>query len=833
MLALNLAWRQLRSLWASGEVRVLFLALVLAVAATTTVGLFTDRVASALVREGGLLLGGDMVVQADHPLPAQFVEAAEQQRLHTAQTMEFPSMVSDGEQSQLAEIKAVSDSFPLRGELTIAAAPATSGIAARSVPQPGSVWLEPRLAGLLALAVGDHVQLGESKLRVAALLQQEPSRGGDMFSYAPRLMMNLADVEATGLVQYGSRVRYQLLLAAGSGPLADYKAWAEARLGDGEKLMDVSTARPEMRSALDKSSQFLGLAAMVAVLLAMVAMYLASLPYVQNSFDSYAMMRCLGASRALMLKVLLYQALLLAALGALLGAAIGYVAQSGLSMLAGRLFAEALPAAAWTPLLLGCLAGLLILLAVLWPQLLRLAQVPALRILRRDLEHSPSEGKRWLQRLSLLPALLVMALLLLWQSGDWKLGGAMLVALCGLLAVTTGLARLGSSMLQRLPGSHSGWRLGLAGLRRRPWLAAAQVSALSLGLMALLLLALIRSDLLNNWQQSLPADAPNRFMINIQPDQLDAIQQRLHQAGLQDTQLFPMVRGRLTAVNGEPVLVDNYTDDRARRLAEREFNLSWAADMQADNQLLQGRWWTASQHGQPLVSLEQDLATALGLKVGDRLRYDIAGSPLELTVSSIRKVEWDSMRANFFAVTPPGVLDGFDASYISSFHLPIGNDTLINSLVKAMPNLTVLDIAAIMQQVRGVMARMTHAVEYVFAFSLLAGIAVLYAALAATRAERTREMTLLRVLGARSRQLYQAVFTEFAVIGLLAALVAVLVANLLAYYVSVQVLGIVYAFNLRFSLLLLMLAALLVPTAAWFGVRSDLQQPPRHLLQSV
>jgi len=829
MMAFLLAWRQLRSLWAAGEIRVLLLALILAVTATTSVGFFTDRIQASLQSQGNLLLGADLVVSADHQLDAKYRAEASRLAFRNIQTMEFPSMVVNTDQSQLAEIKAVEQGFPLRGDLTISQQLHGAGTVARGVPAPGNVWIEPRLSNLLGLKIGDMVEVGESKLRVDAILQREPSRGGDMFSIAPRLMMNLADVPATNLIQFGSRVKYQFLVAAEPEQIRKLAAWIKPQLLRGERLEDTSSARPEMKSALEKAQQFLGLSAMVGIILAMVAMFLASLPYVQKNLDTYALMRCFGAPKQLIVRILLWQTLLLALIGSLVGCLLGFFAQQGLAVLAGKLFLETLPEPTMMPALGGLLAGFSTMLAVVWPQLVRLSEVPALRILRRDL--GDSDVASWL---SFIPALIVLAGLVFWHAGNIKLASAALLGLIGLILVTGLIAIYAGKLLARLPADGIGtWKLGLAGLKRRPLMATAQVVGVSLGLMALILLALVRGDLLQNWQSSLPADAPNRFVINIQPDQIDGIKAFFAQASIDNAEVFPMVRGRLVAVNQKPLNIKQYVDERAQRLAEREFNLSWAADMQADNQLESGRWWQANEHGKPMLSLEQGLADTLKLKLGDTLSYDIAGSRIDLTVTSLRKVEWDTMRANFFAVTPPGVLDNFAASYITSFHLPVGQEDTLNQLVRRFPNLTVIDVAALMEQVRGIMGKMTYAIEYVFGFSLLAGLAVLYAALVATREERVREATLLRVLGASRLQVTLAILTEFCAIGAIAALVASLAANAMAYYVSAHLLNIPYQFNLHASLVALLLSIVLVPFAAWLGIRGFLNQPPRALLQSI
>lgn len=829
MLALSIAWHQFKSQWASGEVRVLLFALALAVAATTAVSFFTGRIQSALERQGGLLLGGDLSVISTHALSENYTQEALRRGLKTASTVEFPSMIIKGENNQLAQIKAVSEGFPLRGDLTIAESIEAAGKTVAAAPLPGTVWIEPRMARMLGVKAGDTLEVGERSVQVGAILQREPSRGGDMFNYAPRVFMNLQDVASTGLIQFGSRIRYQVLVAGDAKDVEGYAAWAKGQLRQGERVEDIRTARPEMKSALEKAQQFLGLSAMVSVILAMVAMFLASLPYAQKGLDTYALMRCFGASRSLIVRILLLQTMLLALIGSTLGCLLGYAAQAGLASLAGNLFVEEIPAPDWLPAVGGVLSGFAILTAIMWPQLQRLRDVPALRILRRELGDFDAAG--WL---NLLPAVLVIAGLILWNAGSLKLGVATMLAFVGIIAAIALLSYAGRKLLSRLPEKRSSaWRLGLASLKQRPGMAVAQVTGFGLGLMALVLLALVRNDLLENWRASLPPDAPNRFIINIQPSQIEGIRFFFNRAGLHNAEVYPMVKGRLLAINDNPLDITKYEDDRARRLAEREFNLSWAERMQQDNKLLEGQWWSPEQHGKPLMSLEKGLAEALWIKVGDRLTYDIAGSRITFTVTSLREVEWDTMRANFFAVAPPGVLESFSASYITSFHLPLGQEELLNDLVREFPNLTVLDVAALMEQVRGIMTKMSYAVEYVFGFSLLAGLAVLYAALVATREERIREATLLRVLGASRRQVGTALLAEFLCIGLLAATVATVAANMLAWYVSTQLLSITYQFNLMLALIVLLSSIALIPLAAWLGVRGFMNLPPRQLLQSV
>ena len=833
-LSVGLAWTQTLSLWRSGALRVLVFSLVLAVTAISAIGFFTQRVETALNQQGGLLLGGDLAVIADHAIPDDLLNRAEKQGLATAKTYEFSSMVVFGETSQLAEIKAVEQAFPLRGDLTLGKYTSDIGKVVKNAPKSGAVWVEPRLANLLNIKVGDVVEVGERKLHVGAILVREPSRGGDMFGFAPRLMMNAADLPSTKLIQYGSRVKYQLLLAASPQKINQYYAQTKPTLSRGEKIQDVRNARPEIKSALDKVQQFLGLSAMVSVILAMVAMLLSSLPYIKQSLDTFALMRCFGASKSTVLQVLAIQTILIAFFSALLGVLLGFIAQFGLAKLAGSLFLETLPPASSAPVFIGLAASIAMMFAVVLPHAWQMRNLTAMNILRRDTLAQPISAQA-----KFLPAALVMCAMIFWQARDVKLAASTIVALVLLCVAIVGLSYVLVTLANRLfmlsPKSQvlNDMKLGVLGLKRRFGLSTVQMIGFSMGLMVLMLLALIRGDLIRNWQASLPIDAPNRFIINIQPSQIDGVKQFFVKQEIKGGSIFPMVRGRLISKNGKDISATQWQDERAKHLAEREFNLSWAAQMQSDNQLLSGHWWTPKEYGKPYLSIEQDLAKTLGIQLGDKLLFDVAGDPLILTVTSLRKVDWDTMRANFFAVTPPGVLDNYSANYISSFHLPIGTDAAMNQLIRSYPNLTVIDVAALMQQVRGIMQKMSSTIEYVFAFSLLAGLAVLYAALIATREERIAEATLMRVFGASRRQVSIAYVAEFACIGLVSALIATIAANLLAYYISAQILNIPFQFNATLALGITLIAAIIIPVAAWLGLRGFLNVPARQLLNSI
>ncbi|PPD56118.1 MAG: hypothetical protein CTY10_05820 [Methylotenera sp.] len=825
----KLSYQQLFSQWKSGDLRVMVFALILAVTSITAVNFFINRIALHLNSQGGMLLGGDLVVISDQAIPADYVELAKKFDLQSTSTLEFPSMAINGSRNQLAEIKAVQNNFPLRGDFNVQLNRQNAAKNIRATPNPNEVWLEPRLANILNVTVNDTVDVGVAKFKVAGILVRESSRGGDMFSFAPRLMMHADDIAKTELIQFGSRVKYQFLVAGNADNVAKFSDAITPKLKRGERIQDVKTARPEIKSALDKAETFLGLSAMASVVLSIVAMLLASAPFVARSTNTAALMRCFGASRAVIQKILLLQTAMLALIGGVLGCLIGYVLQYGLAYVAGQLFVETLPNPNFMPVLMGLSLSFAILFSIMWPHIQALKNVSIMRILRRDDAEAPI--KLWLKY---APIVLVSMALIAVLAKTWQLALAFLAGILGICLVAGllafSLAKLLNRFSQQLKGQYA-ISFGLSNLNRRLGLSIAQMIGFSLGAMVLMLLMMIKTDLLDAWRGSMPIDAPNRFVINIQPDQVAPVKQFIEALKVDKPQIFPMIRGRLVAKNNQSINPDLFADERAKRLVSREFNLSSASNMQADNKLLQGRWWQANEAGQPFVSIEEDIAKTLNINLGDKLTYDIAGSRIDLTVKSIRKVEWDSMRANFFAVTPLNTLKDYPTSYMTAFYLPQNQD--MNALVQQFPNFTVIDTASIMNQVRDIMNKLTLAVGFVFMFCLVAGLIVLYAALIATREARLQESALLRVLGASRQQVTIAMLTEFASIGLVAALVAIMMAVALSAYLSIFVLKIPYQLNINLAISIFVLTTLLIPLAAWSVIHSYLNVPPKQLLNSI
>ncbi len=766
-------WRMLQRDWRAGELSVLGAALVVAVAALTSVGFLADRVERGLMQQSHQLLGGDLLLTADHPWRDEVREVARRAGLQLAESATFSSMVSGNGNAQLAEIKAVTANYPLRGRLRAAPMLNAADAEVHNGPAAGEVWLDERLTSALGVAPGAAMRLGALNPAMGAVLTQEPDRGINAFALAPRLLMNLADLAASQLVQPGSRIRYRLHVAGEDAAVAAFERAIEPRLGRGEKIENLDNARPEVRNLIERAQRFLRLAALLAVILAAVAVGLAADRYMRRHLDACAVLRCLGAREVQILIIHGGEFLIFGLFATLVGGIMGYAVQWGLQLLlAGVLDGSALPLPGWQPWAQGLAVGAVLIVGFVAPPLLRLKRVPTVRVLRREWDGEPLSLTAYGVGIGLLAALMAVI------AGEVKLGAIVLGGFLLAIGLYAGVARLVVALLRHVRAG-PGWRYGIVNLRRRRLATMVQAVSLGLGLTALLLLTVARGELMESWRTKVPPDAPNRFLINIQPDQLRAITDFFVANGLRAPLLEPMVRGRLTAVNGRPVRPEDWADERAQRLVEREFNLSWTNNLPGGNTVTAGRWHGKSKDAQ--FSVEYGLAETLKLKVGDELAYDIAGRALVARITSLRKLDWDSMRVNFFVIAPAGALDGYPASHITSFHLPQERIEFVNRFAREFPNVTVIDVAALVRQLQTTLDQVTRAVQVLFGFALAAGVVVLYAALQATADERTRELAVMRALGARRRQLRAALAMEFATLGGTAGLLAGLGATAIAW----------------------------------------------------
>ena len=841
--AVQLGWRNLWRDLRSGELNLLVLSVVLAVAALSAVGFFSDRLQAGLWRDARQLIGGDAVVVSDKPTAENFLQKAKQLGLKTNATLSFPSMAraddAQGGETKLVALKAVSEGYPLRGQLTLLSAEGASpsdkpkSQATRQVPSSGQAWVDPALLEVLNLKLGDPLWLGDKAFQISALIDREPDRGAGFMNFAPRVMVNLSDIPATGLIQPASRLSYRLAVAGeeSQANVQKFINWARDEVAKpevrGVQVESMESGRPEMRQTLDRAEKFLNLVALLAALLCAVAVALAARTFAAKHLDACALLRVLGQSQQTLSIAYAFEFITAGLVASLLGVMVGYgVHHAFVWLLAGLVDAQ-LPPASGAPALLGLGMGLTLLLAFGLPPVLQLAQVPALRVIRRDMGglQPASVGV-------LLAGLLGFAGALMWASRDVKLG---LMTVGGFAMATlmfAGATWLALKLLRKWVPSNTTPRWLLLATRQvmaRPVYAVVQVSALSVGLLALVLLVLLRTDLISSWRKATPVNAPDRFVINVQPDQTQAFQSALQQTGVQNYDWYPMIRGRLVAINGKAVSPQDYTEERAKRLVDREFNLSSRAAKPEHNEVVKGTWL---ENEKDAVSVEVGIAKTLGLQMGDRLQFDIGGVLSEGRVTSLRKVDWGSMRANFFVIYPVDNLPNVPLSYMAAFKSP-DVPSFERNLLQQFPNVTSVDLRASLTQVQKVLDQVIRAVEFLFAFTLLAGLLVLTAAVTSTREERKREFAIMRALGATGRLLSQVQTAELMGVGLMAGFLASLVAELVGWGLARFVFEFEWTASLWVPVAGALTGAVLAWMAGWWGLAEVLRQPVSQTLRQA
>ncbi|MFC7287846.1 ABC transporter permease [Herminiimonas glaciei] len=821
--------------WRAGELRFLLVSLIVAVAALSSVGFFVDRMRAGLNRDAHQLLGADLVIRADEPIAAAMRKEAQQRGLQLADTTVFPSMAiaGEGEQavSKLASIKAVTTGYPLRGKLKVSETLVGEGEVTDTIPAAGTVWVDPGILESLNVAVGSPLKLGDKTFTIAKVLNFEPDRGAGFMNFAPRVMLAQSDLAATNLVQNGSRVSYRLLLAGKQADVSAFDKQVQEQIEKqnlkGLRTESLESGRPEMRATLERAEQFLSLVGLLSAMLAAVAVAMAARRFMLRHVDACAMLRCLGMTQNQVTSLYLIEFLIVGLLGSALGAAIGFAAHFVLIEWLGRLVTNVLPAASFLPALQGIATGLLLLIGFAVPPILQLRNVPHNRVIRRE-QDMP-------QPITIATYALGLATfvgLLLWQAGNVKLGLLTAAGFLGGLAGFAVISWFALKSLQSLRGmiNHPSWRFAVTALQRRPGATVVQVVALALGLMALLLLTVIRGDLVAAWRSATPPDAPNRFVINIQPEQKAQIEARLKQNDIVGADLYPMIRGRLLAINGKEITGETFIEDRAKRLVDREFNLSTMTQIPEQNEITAGRWYDNSK---PEASVEEGLAKTLNLKLGDHLKFDIAGETVDVPITSLRKLEWGSMRVNFFVIINPAAMKDMPQTWITAFHLPQTNTGLENQLTRDFPNLTVVDIGSVVKQIQDVVDQVVTAVEFLFLFTLASGMLVLYAALASSQDQRTREAGLLRALGATRKQLSQSQWIEFALVGGLAGLLAATGATAVGWSLAHFVFDFEWIFSPVVWLAGLGIGAACAFIGGWVGLRHVLKQPPLQTLREA
>src|ERR1700733_2433206 len=816
--ALRNLWRDLKS----GELSVLLLALSVAVLSLTAVGFFTSRISQGVRAQAAEVLAADLRLEAPNPLPSKYFSEAKKRGLRTAQVLSFPTAIFNGDVSQLAALNAVTADYPLRGHMRIADTPFGAARATDRIPKVGEVWIDARIIAQLKVSLGDSLRIGAGSFRVTEVLDYRPDQGTGFVNLAPAALLNYDDIAATQLIQPGSRVTYAALFAGPPDAVNQFREYLNTHKAGGERLREVDESSRQLNSAIDRASRFLNLASLASVLLAAVAVAMGARRYAARHIDTVALMKCMGASQGFVLSISLIELTLLAVAAVTVGALLGYLAQSGLAWLLRDLIRTELPAASLAPLPIALVTVLAMLIGFALPPLLQLKSTPPARVLRKSVSAPPLRyGASYVLALAALFAILWSLVrdteLVLWVFAG-ILGVGLVLTLAGYgLVHLTGRLRGGVGVA---------WRYGLANVSRRGGGSVVQIVAFGLGLMVLLLLAVVRGDLLADWRRSLPSDVPNNFLINIRPEERQSLEEFLGSHGLGQPQMFPMVRARITAINSHPSESLKLRGDSGRGFLEREQNLTWSLGLMEDNQVVACSWWTAADTGKHLVSISTEYEEALQLKLGDTMSFDVAGEKLTVEVASIRKIRWDSFRPNFFLVFPPGRLDGADGTYMPKLFLSPAQRPALTDLVRQFPTISVFDVDGILKQIRDIMDRASLAVQYVFLFTLAAGVVVLLAAVQATRDERRYESAMLRTLGASRGTVLRGVAADFSALGFLSGTLAACGASAVGWILARRLFSLELGFDPWVWVLGLVCGTVLVGVSGTLATRRVVNTPP-------
>ncbi len=829
MKALKFAFRSFGRELRSGEVVVLLAAVILAVAALTAVGFLTDRIGKAVARQANEVLAADLRLRSQEPIPDSWREMAGDYELRTADMVSFPTVVFAGDESALTSLLAVSNGYPLRGAVRISDALFSEQREADGVPVPGEVWADSALLARLGADVGDRLSVGELELRIGSVVTYRPDQSIGFASLAPTLLMNISDVSASGLIGEGSRVRYALLIAGNEESVTGFNAAIEDELPDSMRLRSAEESSERAYAAADRAKRFLSLTAIISLLLSAVAVAMSARRFAHRRMDTVALMKSLGATQGFVISVAIVQLVMLGVIGVFAGSIVGFAAEEILAWILADIMQGDLPDPGPMPVILASGSAMVLLIGFALPSLIQLRNTPPLRVLRHD-AMPPAPSRILVAGLSLA----AVAALLYRSVGDPTM---LLIVLGGIIVIATALYLVGRGLVALMGRFRSGvgvaWRYGLANVARRGRASAVQVVAFGLGLTVLLLLTLVRTDLLEGWRRTLDENAPNHFLINIQRSETESVTNVFAARGVKPPDFAPLVRARMTLINGVSVKEREYPEADAKWFVNREQNLSWATHLSASNELLEGEWWPPDYDGAPLVSIEEEVAAETGLAIGDRVQFEIAGQLLDAEITSVRRINWDSFMPNFFLVLSPGALDDYPATFIASMRVEDHEKGALVDLVRKHPTISVIDLDSILQQVRGIIEKATMAVQAVFFFTLAAGIAVLFAAVQSTIDERRFESAMLRALGARKRIVFAGIMAEFAALGVAAGVLAAAGASILAAILAVQLFELPYSFNPFLWLVGVAAGLLVVCASGYFAARSAINSAPVDVLRGA
>ena len=812
----------------SGEIIVLIAAVTMAVASLSAVGLLTDRISISIERQANELLAADLRIRSPEPIPFSWIELATNMNLDVAQSQTFPTVVYSGANNALATIKAVSSKYPLRGKVKISDSKFDDEYAVNSIPSIDEIWVDDALLFRLKANIGDVIAIGNTDFKITALLRYRPDQSIGFASLAPSILINLRALSGTGLITEGSRVNYSLLTAGETAIIEQYAEQMRETVTESARISDPSDSSQRTNQAISRAQQFLSFTVIISVLLSSIAIAMSARHFMKKRMDMVALMKSLGAKKKFIVNTIILQLFLIGMVGVFFGCLLGFLIENTISNMLSGLFAGVLPEPGYQALLIGFLAAFILLPGFAFSPLLQLSNTSPLRVLRRNtMPSAPSE---------IIVAGIAMAsfaLLLFYFVRDILL---LTIIILGMLLISSLLyfvGRLLASFLGQLRGgAGAAWRYGLANVSRRGRDSAIQIVAFGLALTALLLLSFVRTDLLDEWQKTLDENTPNYFLINIQPNQRSGIKSIIEQHNFDAPDFFPLIRARLSQINGETVKSRTYPDERGRWLANREANLSWSNTMNSSNKILEGLWWEDGYAGPPLVSIEESAAKDMGVTLGDNLTFMIAGEQINATVSSIREVDWNSFSPNFFMVFSSNTLESFPSTFIASMRLDNNERLVLAELQNHYPTVSVVDLEPILQQVQQIIEKVSMAIQTVFIFTLAAGIVVLFSAVHSTIDERRFESALLRAIGMKKGKVLSGLLSEFSAIGLAAGFLAASGSSILAWQIALRLFDINYVFSFSLWIIGLVGGLSLVCISGYLASRRAIKSSPIRVLRN-
>ncbi|TPE55524.1 FtsX-like permease family protein [Maribrevibacterium harenarium] len=817
MIAWRLLWREAKT----GDLLTLFLALVLSVATVSGIGLFVDRLQTSFTNQSATLLGADRSVRADEPFASEWYQQAQQQNLQTATTVGFSSMVFGGQGLQLAQVTAASNNYPLRGEYLVDNQLFGTGISSNEGPNVGEVWISSRLASLLSVSLGETVRIGEAEFTVSRYLVRDPGATSSAFAIAPRAVINLDDLAKTEVIIPGSRVRYAFLFSGEPDNLTSFEQWLTPQLGEGQRIRTPIQRGERIGDTVGRAESFLLLAGALAVIMSGVAMALASSRYVKRHLIQFAVMKTIGATPNKIAAIVLLQLAVILVAGILVGSALGYGVQHIISQVLQSLMSIALPAPSLMKLWLGAATAFISLVAFCLPLLIRLIQVTPLAVLQPSAALPPRVAVTYLTGIGGLFTLMVI------YTGGWLMPLVMLVGI-GITSLVVGLLGRFCFRLLRRAGQNmsTGWQIGLAALPRRMLSNLFQLLVFTLIIMLALILYGVQNNLIADWQRQLPEGTPNHYLFNVLENQKDGIQSYAQDNELAMSEWFPMIRGRVTHLNGTPVaeLFDESKDEP--ELVERELNLTWSTPEREQQNVVAGEFDNIG------VSVEQEAANEVGLEIGDEMTVSLGGLDYTLPVTSIRKVDWESMQPNFYLMLPASVLEEFQANFVSSIFLDAESAPPFYRFMANYPTVSMLNIGELLRQVQDIVAQVGQAIQLVLIFILASGALVLSASVRTTLDERLEEGALLRTLGARKQIVRQSMLIEFGVLGGLAGLLGAFGAELALYGVQKFIFNMETSFHGVIWLVGPVAGLVIVTTIGIFAARAVISVPPIRILRA-